>query len=190
MELHDLSTLNQEPRVPGTPELRERFAQGDPEAFELLFREFQGRVYAWIVRMIRDPATAEDLTVETFWRIYRARERFDPQADFGAWAYRIAINLALSHLRRRPLETELTGNEPQAASTDAAWQNETNTHIRRAFQRLPPKLQVVAAMALIEERSHQEIAQALGIAPGTVKSRLFRAVRILRKQLERMQVQL
>ena len=185
-----LSTRNQKPQVLEIGALGKRFAKGDPEAFELLFRQFQGRVYAWIVRVIRDPATAEDLTVETFWRIYRARERFDAQADFGAWAYRIAINLALSHLRRKPQETELTGYEPEAKSTDSAWQNETNAHIQRAFQRLPPKLQVVAAMALIEERPHQEIAHTLGIAPGTVKSRLFRAVRILRKQLERMRVQI
>ncbi len=54
-------------------ELLERFALGDLEAFETLFRQFQGEVYGWIVRVVRDPGIAEDLTVETFWRIYRAR---------------------------------------------------------------------------------------------------------------------
>src|SRR5215831_16375662 len=103
--------------------LLERFTTGDLDAFEILFQQFQGRVYGWIVRIIRDPGTAEDLTVETFWRIYRARARFDPQADFGAWAYRIAVNLALSHLRRRPQETELTGDEP-AQSSDSGAQHE------------------------------------------------------------------
>ncbi|HEY6249368.1 MAG TPA: sigma-70 family RNA polymerase sigma factor [Candidatus Angelobacter sp.] len=86
--------------------LLERFATGDLDAFETLFRQFQGRVYGWIVRIVRDPGIAEDLTVETFWRIYRARSRFDVQADFGAWAYRIATNLALSYLRSRPKEAE------------------------------------------------------------------------------------
>jgi len=52
-------------------ELLKRFRQGDPEAFEALFRQFQADVYAWIVRIVRDRGVAEDLTVETFWRIQR-----------------------------------------------------------------------------------------------------------------------
>jgi RNA polymerase sigma factor (sigma-70 family) len=62
------------------------FVSGDQAAFEALFREHQREVYAWIVRLVRDPAAAEDLTLETFWRIYRSRARFDPSRSFGAWA--------------------------------------------------------------------------------------------------------
>jgi len=87
--------------------LLERFSRGDLEAFEELFRQFQGQVFAWIMRIVRDRGIAEDLTVETFWRIYRSRERFKPDGNFGAWAYRIATNVALSHLRRAPAEEEL-----------------------------------------------------------------------------------
>src|SRR5881227_1750662 len=79
--------------------LLERFAQGDVVAFEALFREFQGPVYGWIMRIVRDRGAAEELTVETFWRAWNARARFDPQREFGAWARRIASNLALNHLR-------------------------------------------------------------------------------------------
>jgi RNA polymerase sigma factor (sigma-70 family) len=60
-------------------ELLERFSRGEMGAFEALFREFQGEVYGWIVRIVRDPSTAEDLTVEAFWRMYRAHARFDPR---------------------------------------------------------------------------------------------------------------
>src|SRR5215469_1796639 len=169
--------------------LLERFATGDLDAFETLFRQFQGRVYAWIVRIVRDPGAAEDLTVETFWRIYRARARFDAQADFAAWAYRIATNLALSYLRSCPRETELGPEKPEGDTLDPGLQQEAREQIRRAFQRLPAKLQLVATMALIEERPYQEIAGTLGIAQGTVKSRVFRAVRILRRQLNRMRGQ-
>jgi len=168
--------------------LPERFAKGDLDAFEDLFLQFQGRLYGCIVRIIRDPAAAEDLTLETFWRIYQARARFDPQADFGAWAYRIAVNLAFSHLRRRPAEQELLGDESQACGPDPALRREAVDQVRRAFARLPARLQATAMMALIEERSYSEIAVTLGIAPGTVKSRVFRAVRLLRKQLNRMRV--
>lgn len=170
--------------------LLERFAKGDLDAFETLFRQFQGRVYAWIVRIVRDTGAAEDLTVETFWRIFRSRGRFNPEADFGGWAYRIATNLALSHMRRRPREQALPADMPQSRvwDRDPALQREEREEIRRAFSRLPARLQPVATMALIEERPYQEIAAALGIPPGTVKSRVFRAVRILRKQLQGMGV--
>ena len=168
--------------------LLEQFTKGDLDAFEVLFRQFQGRVYAWIVRIVRDPGTAEDLTLETFWRIFRARGRFNPEADFGAWAYRIAVNLALSHLRRRCAEEELRGDESAGHTPDPALRQETIEQVRRALARLPARLQVTATMALIEERPYPEIATVLGIAPGTVKSRVFRAVRILRKQLSRMRV--
>jgi len=64
-------------------ELLERFAAGDLEAFEALFRQHQKEVYFWIVRIVRDSGIAEDLTVETFWRIYRARDRFHPAGNFA-----------------------------------------------------------------------------------------------------------
>lgn len=94
-------------------ELLERFAQGDVEAFEALFCQLQGEVYGWIVRIVRDPGQAEDLTVETFWRMYRARARFDPGRPIGAWARRIATNAALDHLRARRPESELLKDPPR-----------------------------------------------------------------------------
>jgi RNA polymerase sigma-70 factor, ECF subfamily len=168
--------------------LLERFAQGDPEAFEDLFRQYQGAVYAWTMRIVRDRGIAEDLTVETFWRIYKSRERFTAEGNFGAWAYRIATNLALSHVRRARREEELPEEMAQADPPDCAVQSETVGQIRQAFQRLPAKLQVTVTMALVEEQPYPEIAEALGVPLGTVKSRVFRAVRILRKQLKRLRV--
>src|ERR1035437_2520655 len=70
-------------------ELLERFTRGEIEAFETLFQRHQADVYRWVVCLIRDPAAAEDVTLETFWRIYRAHARFDPARIFGAWARRI-----------------------------------------------------------------------------------------------------
>src|SRR5215831_296258 len=94
-------------------DLLRRFALGEIDAFETLVRQFQGDIYAWIVRIVRDPGTAEDLTVETLWRVYRARRRFRPDGNFRAWARRIATNLAIDHLRRnRPEQSLLT--EPAA----------------------------------------------------------------------------
>jgi RNA polymerase sigma factor (sigma-70 family) len=102
-------------------ELLERFAAGDPDAFEGLFRQYQGEVFRWIVRIVRNRATAEDLTVETLWRMYLARARFDvARSNCGGWLRRIATNVALDHLRRArwevPLLEELSGGgQPSAA---------------------------------------------------------------------------
>jgi RNA polymerase sigma-70 factor, ECF subfamily len=158
-----------------------RFAAGDLDAFESLFREFQGVVFTWIVKVVRDPGAAEDLTIETFWRIYRARGRFDPRRSFGAWARRIATNAAISHLRQPPIGT---GRRAEAVRVDP--DPSLREAISRAFAALPPKLRVAALLALIEEEPYDEIAAALGISVGAVKSRVFRAVRLLRKRLERM----
>src|SRR5882672_5088482 len=77
----------------------EQFATGDVEAFEALFRQYQSEVYRWIVRLVRNPGVAEELTVETFWRIYRHHKRFDARRPFGPWARRIATRVALDYLK-------------------------------------------------------------------------------------------
>ena len=164
-------------------DLLQRFALGEIDAFETLVHQFQGEIYAWTVRIVRDPGTAEDLTVETLWRIYRARQRFRPDGNFGAWARRIATNLAIDHLRLKPREESLTTEPAGVPQPDRLVQRETRDKIRQAFRRLPAKLQVAATLALIEEQPYEEIADALGTSAGAVKLRVFRAVRILRKRL-------
>jgi RNA polymerase sigma-70 factor, ECF subfamily len=167
-------------------ELLKRFRQGDPEAFEALFRQFQAEVYGWIVRIVRDPSVAEDLTLETFWRIHRARGRFDPGASFGAWARRIATNVAIDHLRQTRREVALPENLAEPASADPIVCREVRRQIAIAFRRLPVKLRVAATLSLIEEQSPKEIAEALGTSEGAVRVRVFRAVRLLRQQLRRV----
>lgn len=164
-------------------DLLQRFALGEIDAFETLARQFQGDIYAWIVRIVRDPGAAEDLTVETLWRIYRARYQFQPDGNFGAWARRIATNLAIDHLRRKRPEASFMIEPAGIRLPDPLLQQETREKIQQAFHRLPAKLQVAATLALIEEQPYEEIADALGTSIGAVKLRVFRAVRILRKRL-------
>jgi RNA polymerase sigma-70 factor (ECF subfamily) len=164
-------------------DLLERFTAGDLDAFEALFCQHQRQVYAWMVRIVRDSGIAEDLTVETFWRIYRSRARFDPAGNFGAWAYRIATNAALDHLRKSRRETELPADLSADRCPDTAVQHETRDRIRQAFAQLPPKYRLVATLALIEDEPYERIAGAAGISVSLVKIRVFRAVRMLRKQL-------
>src|SRR5215470_18651606 len=106
-------------------DLLQRFALGEIDAFETLVRRFQGNIYAWIVRIVRDPGIAEDLTVETLWRAYRARKQFRPDGNFAAWLRRIATNLALDHLRSARTHMELPGDLPADPAPDSAEQNES-----------------------------------------------------------------
>ena len=170
-------------------ELLERFAAGDLEAFEALFRLHQKEVYAWIVRIVRDHGITEDLTVETFWRIYRSRSRFDTAGNFRAWARRIATNAALDHLRHSRRETELPEDLAGPATADPAVRREARERIRKAFQELPPKYRLVATLALIEEEPYNNIAEAAGMSAALVKVRVFRAVRMLRKKLNSLGVE-
>jgi len=170
-------------------ELLERFVAGDLDVFETLFRQHQKQVYAWIVRIVRDSGIAEDLTVETFWRIYKSRSRFDPSGNFPAWARRIATNASLDHLRRSRPETELPEDLVSQAKPDPAVRRETRERLHRAFRQLPPKYRLVATLALIEEEPYENIAAAAGISTALVKVRVFRAVRMLRDKLKSIAIE-
>jgi RNA polymerase sigma-70 factor, ECF subfamily len=151
-------------------ELLQQFAHGDLDAFESLFRQFQGEVYGWIVRIVRDHG-------------------IDPRRSFGAWARRIATNTALDYLKNSRRETELPEDLPGPALPNPGVTEDVRERVNRAFGQLPAKLRVAATLALIEEEPYQEIAEALGISVGAVKLRVFRAVRLLRKQLKQLGVE-
>lgn len=167
-------------------ELLERFAAGDVEAFEALFRQHQCEVYGWIMRVVRDRAIAEDLTIETFWRMYRAHARFDAaKGNCTAWLRRIATNAALDHLRRTRREVPLAEDPPDVSKVPAAERSELRRTILSAMNSLSPRLRLAVVLALVEEESYDRIAEALGISVSAVKVRVFRGVRILRKELSR-----
>jgi RNA polymerase sigma-70 factor (ECF subfamily) len=170
-------------------ELLRRFVEGDVAAFETIFREAEPDIYRWLLRMVRDPAIAEDLVIETFWRVYRSRATFDWTQSFQAWARRIATNVARDHLRRRPREVGL----PQSLSTppqpDPAVSQDIARKVRQAIAALPPRHRIVVVLALVDEVPYSEIADALGLPVGTVKSRVFHAVRRLRRRLRQLGIE-
>jgi RNA polymerase sigma-70 factor (ECF subfamily) len=140
-----------------------------------------------VLRIVRDPDAADEVLVEAFWRAWRGRARFDPSRGFGAWMRRIATNASLDHLlalrrRARAHEAPMPDGGPAVEPDDRA----RPEAIALAFRRLPPRLQVAATLALVEGQPYAEIAEALEVPVGTVKSRVFRATRALRKELERL----
>ena len=164
-----------------------KFVHGDRTAFEALFREFEHDVYRWIFRIVRNGPTAEDGVVEAFWRCYRSRGRFDPSRGFGGWMRRIATHVAID-LLNAARRHEFVPLDERAETPCAHRDGALDDAIARAFDSLPPKLRVVATLALIEQCPHTEIAHALGVPIGTVKSRLFRATQKLRRELDLLEV--
>lgn len=166
----------------------DRFRQGDADAFEVIFREQQATVYRWILRFVRDTGIAEDLTVESFWKIYRSHARFDSTRGFEPWARRIATHVALDWLRAQKPECAIT---PELESTltanrmgDPGVLAEIRAKTAQAFTRLPARLRAAAVLAVVEDQPHKLIAESLGISVTAVKLRVFRALRLLRKDLE------
>ena len=169
-------------------DLLEQFRLGDADAFETLFRTHQRSVYGWVLRIVRNAAAAEDITVEVFWRIHKARARFEAGRGFEPWARRIATNAALDWLRARRPESELTADVMAgqgATGADPAVTAELRVKTAQAFGRLPAQLRVAALRSVVEEQPHKDVAEALGISVTAVKLRVFRALRLLRKDLER-----
>jgi RNA polymerase sigma-70 factor (ECF subfamily) len=184
-----MSERSPERRAAGhSGDLEVRFVAGDTDAFEALFRVWQAEVFRWVLRIVRDRGSAEDVTADAFWRAYRSRARFDASRSFGAWMRRIATNAALDHLRRTRSEVDIRIAPEDIRAADDSANRETRDSVAVAFGRLSVKLRAVATLALIEDRPYAEIADALAISVPTVKVRVFRAIRALRRELERLGV--
>lgn len=151
-----------------------------PASFELLFLEHWPRVYGVLVRLVGDPAEAEDLALETFWQLYQRPP--EQRGSLGGWLYRVATNLGYNALRaaqRRQRYEATAGHEAlvRAAAPEppeAAERAETRRRVRAVLYALPAR----AAQLLLLRHSgftYQEIAAALGVAPASVGTLLARA---------------
>jgi RNA polymerase sigma-70 factor (ECF subfamily) len=158
---------------------------GEADAFGELVRRYQTSVYNVCYRLLADSAEAEDQTQEAFLRAYRRLGTYDDQRPFGPWIRRVAANLCLNALQRRrttmPLEDEYddlpgeVGEMPEPSGD----RKEEVERVRRALLRLPDHYRAVIELRHYQELSYDEIAAALRIAPGDVRTRLYRARRMI-----------
>ncbi len=155
-------------------------------AFERLFEEHYGRVYAVMFRLLGDRAEAEDLTLEAFWRLYRQPPR--TAHNVGGWLYRVATRLGLNAVRalqrRRRYEQEAGRLEtPGSASPnpeEVAVAGEQQARVRRALGQLSER-QAQLLVLRHSGLSYREVAEAVGVAPGSVGTLLARAEREFEK---------
>jgi len=178
-------------------ELMLRVREGDAQSFEELLRRYRVPLVSYFVRMLRDRALAEDLAQEVFLRVYRARERYQPEARFTTWLYRIATNLALNALRDRKPEALLSEEEnpdgeprmerfvdPQPSVEQQLVESDRQRLIRQAVEALPPNQRAAVILHKYQEVDYRQIAGILKVSESAVKSLLFRAYEALRVRLE------
>ncbi len=184
-------------------ELIRRCLEGQTEAFSVLVVRYQDRIYNSIYRMCRDHQESEELAQEAFLKAFEKLERFRGNSRFYTWLFRIAMNLTLSRGRRKAKVKFVTLD---AGGRDGGWQSgeleksyipegrekrpdevaedsETAQRISEAIERLDDEYRAVVVLRDIEDMDYAEISEVLEIPPGTVKSRLHRARKILQEQL-------
>lgn len=165
--------------------------RGDRAAFKSLYDRYRDRVYNLIFYSMGDDLCAEDVLQIVFVKVYRGLPRFRSEASFATWIYRITINECLNQQRGRgaphiPFEALLGSDEelnPGAAADLQHADRERSEIIHRAIMELSPKLRAVVALKYLEGLTYEEIASVLGCSPGTVASRLNRALRELEARL-------
>jgi RNA polymerase sigma factor (sigma-70 family) len=164
---------------------------GDLRAFEELYRQHVRRVFGLCWRLASDDSGAEELVQETFVRAWSNLASYRGEAPFASWLYRLAVNLALNERRSRrrapflALAPDELGNiaAPGARGTGPSATLDLGVDLDRALRALPPRARAVIVLHDIEGHKHEYIATLLGMEPGTSKSQLHRARRLLREAL-------
>ncbi len=179
-------------------ELVQRWQAGDESAFEALIKRHETRVYRLLYRMMGSREDAEDLTQETFLSLHRHGHRFRAESRFSTFVYRVAANAALNRRRSlgrgrariERLKTRQAAGDDLPSSPrspeDSTLGGELSDHVRAALDALSPSLRMPVILYDIEGLAYGEIARVLGIAEGTVKSRIHRARQALRERLKEL----
>ncbi len=166
---------------------------GDKEAFGCLVERYQDRVFNMLVRLLGNRDDARDLVQDAFVQAFVKLDSFRGDAKFYTWLYRIAMNLALSHRRRRrPTESldaskENVGEEPMAQQPTAAQdmiECERAEQLQQALLNLNEMSRQILVLRELECYSYEAISEILELPVGTVRSRLFRARMQLKEQLQ------
>jgi RNA polymerase sigma-70 factor (ECF subfamily) len=168
-------------------DLVRRAAQGDIEAYEMIYRQHVGRVHALCLRMSRDRSEADELTQETFVRVWERLASFRGESAFSTWLHRVTVNVVIAELRRRGRWRErFVDQEPDDVGVaQPAFSAGDDRDLERAIANLSPQARLVFVLHDVEGYKHGEIAELTGIAVGTSKAHLHRARLLLREELSR-----
>ena len=187
---------------PGDEELMQKVKNGDMDAFDILVRRWEHRLFNVIYKITGDFEASRDIRQEVLLRVYQSAWRYRPHGQFKTWLYRIAVNCSINELRRRqrrrmlPLTTyhrsedgeeQMLQNmlpDSNPGPEEIMEQREMNEQIHRALDRLPAEQRAVIVLKHYEGLKFRQIASILNCPPGTVKSRMRRGLEQLRMMLK------
>lgn len=168
-------------------ELMQRFLRGEVEGFNRLVQNYKLKLFNLLCRMLGNREEAEDILQETFLRVYRERKSYNFNYSFSTWIYTIALNLCKNEYKKRKrakfLSLDILFNRPDHNSENFGNKNRLSSILEKALSSLPTRYKKVFILRDINQLSYEEIALTLNIPLGTVKSRVNRARRILKKKL-------
>lgn len=168
-------------------QLVERFIGGDKQSFDELMDAHEDRVFGICLRMLRDREAALDATQETFITVFRKVGTFAGKSAFSTWLYRVAVNTCYDALRRQKRRAAAPLPEhhepPDTAAGDEIVAAELRPDIETALHKIPVEFRSVLVLVDLEGMAQLDAAEVLGVAAGTVKSRLFRGRRLLAAEL-------
>jgi RNA polymerase sigma-70 factor (ECF subfamily) len=180
-------------------QLVDGLARGDRAAFRVFVERYKKKVYFLALDLVGNPVDAEDVSQEVFLKVYRSFGTFRKDAKIGSWLYRVTYNACIDHRRRKDLTPEPVADETleaqgladgpfggQAAAFDpvqAVESRQFQARIARALETVSPQEKAVFLLRHYDELMLKDIAEALHLSVGAVKSYLFRAVRKLQKEL-------
>lgn len=178
-------------RIPDD-DLMVRGAQGDEIALQMLVNRWERPVFAFLLRMLGSREDAQDLCQETFVRMVRSADRYQPQGQFQSWLFRIAGNQARSRLRRRKVlrwfsfdQAEMDPPAPDRSAQQELEREEARAEVRAAIERLPERQREALILKQYQDMSYAEIAEAMGLTVSAVQMLLHRAMTALRKEYAR-----
>ncbi len=166
-----------------------RAQAGDVDAFELLYREHAGRIYALCLRLkAGDTTDAAELMQDVFIKAWRRLGTFRGDSAFSSWLHRLAVNTMLEGARsdgRRTARVLAMDDTSRLAGAARSSGIELKMDMEDAIASLPKGARVAFVLHDVEGYQHQEIAEQLGVSVGTIKAQLHRARRLLRERLEK-----
>ncbi len=178
-------------------EALQKAREGDARAFEFLYRRHSPRVYALCLRMVKNPAQAEDLTQDTFLAVFRSIRDFRGQSAFSTWLHRVTRNTVLMGFRKRRLQEtsldEIADSDSDSRRSpvdlgvvDARLEGTADRMLlREAVDRLSRGFRATLLLHDLHGYEHSEVAAILGCAVGTSKSQLHKARLRMRKMLNK-----
>ena len=168
----------------GERRLIERARRGEQGAFEAIYRAHVGRVYGLCLRMLQDPAAAEDCAQEAFISAWRNLASFQGRSALGTWLHRIAVNVVLGRTRRKELIVHAAEPEEMAGAAMPAIADALDVlDLEQLIATLPTGARHVLVLQGVYGYTHEETAEFLGIAVGTCKAQLHRARKLLAERM-------